>query len=82
MQKISKIKIGSNRNFGLVFFFVLIIIGLWPLKNNGDVRIYFIILSIKFNETTPILVKTEINFTAQAFNICPVFSSLTPFTCN
>jgi len=48
MQKISKIKIGSNRNFGLVFFFVLMIIGLWPLKNNGDVRIYFIILSIPF----------------------------------
>ena len=38
----------SNRSFGLVFFFVLIIIGLWPLKNNGDLRIYFIVLSIPF----------------------------------
>ena len=48
MNPKSKIKMSSNRSFGLVFFFVLIIIGLWPLKNNGDLRIYFIVLSIPF----------------------------------
>ena len=39
---------GSNRSFGLVFFFVLLIIGLWPLKNNGDIRIYLILISLLF----------------------------------
>ena len=47
MQK-SKIKMSSNRSFGLVFFFVLIIIGLWPLKNNGDIRVYFVFASMLF----------------------------------
>ena len=48
MQEKSKIKMSSNRSFGLVFFIVLMIIGLWPLKNNGDVRVYFVLLSISF----------------------------------
>jgi predicted membrane metal-binding protein len=48
MQEKSKIKMSSNRGFGLVFFFVLIIIGLWPLKNNGDIRIYFVLTSMLF----------------------------------
>ena len=48
MQEKSKIKMSSNRGFGLVFFFVLIIIGLWPLKNNGDIRIYFVLASMLF----------------------------------
>ena len=48
MNPKSKIKMSSNRSFGLVFFFVLIIIGLWPLKNNGDLRIYFVLLSMPF----------------------------------
>jgi len=29
----SEIKISSNRSFGLVFFVVFLIIGLWPLKS-------------------------------------------------
>ena len=48
MNQNSKIKMGSNRGFGLVFFFVFIIIGFWPLKNNGDLRIYFVLLSMLF----------------------------------
>ena len=48
MQEKFKIKMSSNRSFGLVFFIVLMIIGLWPLKNNGDVRIYFVFLSMPF----------------------------------
>ena len=48
MQEKSKIKMSSNRSFGLVFFLVLITIGFWPLKNDGDVRIYFVLLSMFF----------------------------------
>ena len=48
MKEKFKIKMNSNRSFGLVFFFVLMIIGLWPLKNNGDLRIYFVLLSMPF----------------------------------
>ena len=48
MAKKLKIKISSNKSFGLVFFFVFVLIGLWPLKNGGDLRIYFILLSVIF----------------------------------
>ena len=44
----SKIKIGSNRNFGLVFFFVFLIVGLWPLLNGGPFRIWSIVIAIIF----------------------------------
>ena len=44
----SKIKISSNRNFGLVFFVVLLIIALWPLKYESDIRLWAIILSLVF----------------------------------
>ena len=48
MQHESKIKIGSNRNFGLVFFFVFLIVGLWPLLNGGTFRIWSIVIAIIF----------------------------------
>ena len=48
MHHESKIKIGSNRNFGLVFFFVFLIIGLWPLLNGGPFRIWSIVIAIIF----------------------------------
>ena len=48
MQEKSKIKMGSNRSFGLVFFFIFILIGLWPLKNGEDLRIYFNLVSVIF----------------------------------
>tara|TARA_B110000438_G_C15661726_1_gene584198 strand:- start:440 stop:835 length:396 start_codon:yes stop_codon:yes gene_type:complete len=48
MQEKSKIKMSSNRSFGLVFFFVFMIIGMWPLKHSGDLRIYFVVLSLFF----------------------------------
>tara|TARA_B100001123_G_C15209729_1_gene986728 strand:+ start:817 stop:1212 length:396 start_codon:yes stop_codon:yes gene_type:complete len=44
----SKIKIGSNRSFGLVFFTVFFIVSLWPLINNEPIRIWAIIISIFF----------------------------------
>ena len=44
----SKIKISSNRNFGLVFFFVFLIVGLWPLLNEESPRFWSIVIAVIF----------------------------------
>jgi len=44
----SKIQMSSNRSFGLVFFFVFLLIGLWPLHNDGTIRLWSIFISITF----------------------------------
>ena len=44
----SKIKISSNRSFGLVFFVVFLIVALWPLKYEEDIRLWSLVLSIIF----------------------------------
>ena len=44
----SKIRIGSNRNFGLVFFFVFLIVSLLPLLKEEPFRIWSIVISIIF----------------------------------
>ena len=38
----------SNKSFGIVFFIVFIIIGLYPLLNNEEIRVWSIILSLIF----------------------------------
>ena len=38
----------SNKSFGLLFFFVFLILGLWPLKNGEHLNFYFITASIVF----------------------------------
>ena len=38
----------SNKSFGLLFFVVFLIIGLWPLKNGENLNIYFITASVVF----------------------------------
>ena len=38
----------SNKSFGIVFFIVFLIIGLYPLLNNEDIRVWSIILSLIF----------------------------------
>tara|TARA_B100001093_G_C26845665_1_gene1022658 strand:+ start:297 stop:686 length:390 start_codon:yes stop_codon:yes gene_type:complete len=43
-----KIKIGSNKSFGIVFFVFFLIISIFPLLNNGDIRIWSLILSLIF----------------------------------
>ena len=48
MASDSKIKISSNRNFGLVFFIVFLIVALWPLKYEEDIRLWSLVLSIIF----------------------------------
>ena len=40
-----KIKLPSNRNFGIVFSVVFLIISLWPLLNQNDIRIWSLIIS-------------------------------------
>ena len=38
----------SNRSFGLLFFVVFLIIGLWPLKNEDNLNFYLIVISVIF----------------------------------
>ena len=38
----------SNKSFGLLFFIVFLILGLWPLKNGESLNFYFIIASVVF----------------------------------
>ena len=42
------IKIGSNKSFGIVFFFVFLLIGLYPLTYSEEVRVFSIIISLFF----------------------------------
>ena len=35
----------SNKSFGLLFFVVFLIIGLWPLKNGDNLNVYFVAIS-------------------------------------
>ena len=47
-MKNSKIKIGSNKSFGIVFFTVFLIIAIWPLLNGYEIRYLSLIISIVF----------------------------------
>ena len=40
-----KIKLPSNRNFGIVFSIVFLIISLWPLLSQNDIRIWLLVIS-------------------------------------
>ena len=42
------IKISSNRSFGIVFFVVFLLIALYPLTYEGEIRIWSLIISIIF----------------------------------
>ena len=44
----SEIKIGSNKSFGIVFFVVFLLIAVYPLINNGELRVWSLILSLAF----------------------------------
>ena len=41
-------KLPSNRSFGILFFLVFLIIGIYPLLKDGDLRIWSLIISIIF----------------------------------
>ena len=42
------LKISSNRSFGIVFFIVFILIAFYPLINQGEVRIWSVLVSLFF----------------------------------
>ena len=42
------IKISSNRNFGIVFFVVFLIIAVWPLLKSDPIRIWSLLIAIIF----------------------------------
>ena len=48
MSKINDIKISSNRSFGIVFFIFFLIIALYPLLNNQNIRLWSLIISMIF----------------------------------
>ena len=43
-----KIKISSNRSFGIVFFLLFLILFLWPLTKGQEVKIWLLIISVIF----------------------------------
>ena len=44
----NKIKLPSNRNFGVVFFIVFLIIALWPLLKGENLRLWAFTISLLF----------------------------------
>jgi hypothetical protein len=48
MKKLNKVSKKNNITFGILFFVLFLIIGLYPLKSVGVIRIWSIILSLLF----------------------------------
>jgi hypothetical protein len=44
----NNVKAGSVKSFGIVFFFVFIIIALYPLLNNHEIRVWSLIIGFIF----------------------------------
>ena len=44
----SEIKKSSNKSFGIVFFIVFLIIAIYPMIKDGDIRLWSLILSLIF----------------------------------
>ena len=42
------IKIGSNRSFGIVFFIVFLLIAIYPLISQGEIRVWSVLISLLF----------------------------------
>ena len=47
-EKKSKIKIGSNKSFGIVFFIFFLIVSLYPIINNNELRLWALLLAFAF----------------------------------
>ena len=43
-----KIKISSNKSFGIVFFIVFLIFSIYPIINDNEIRVWSIVVSIIF----------------------------------
>jgi|TARA_B110000977_G_C11031285_1_gene475363 predicted membrane protein len=44
----NNIKVSSNKNFGVIFFIFFLLVSLWPLLNNGEMRFWSLIVSLLF----------------------------------
>ena len=44
----NKIKLPTNRSFGVVFFLFFLIIALWPILNNSEIRIWSLVIGAIF----------------------------------
>ena len=47
-MKKNNIKINSNRSFGIVFFIVFLLISIYPLINDKEIRVWSLIISLFF----------------------------------
>ena len=47
-MKSNNIKIGSNKSFGIVFFIFFLIISLWPIQYQNDIRLWSLFVSFFF----------------------------------
>ena len=45
-MKQKEIKTDSNKSFGIVFFVIFIIVALWPLLKDENIRVWSFIVSI------------------------------------
>lgn len=48
LQQHAQVEVGSNRSFGLVFFVVFLLIGLYPMIDGADVRPWSLIVAGAF----------------------------------
>lgn len=44
----NNIKISSNKNFGIVFFIFFLLVAIYPLSQNGEVRVWSAMISLIF----------------------------------
>tara|TARA_B100001093_G_scaffold514312_1_gene588064 strand:- start:9 stop:392 length:384 start_codon:yes stop_codon:yes gene_type:complete len=44
----TNIKLPSNKNFGFVFFIFFLVIALWPVLNENEIRLWSLLISIIF----------------------------------
>jgi len=44
----SKLRIGTNRSFGIVFSIFFLIISLWPLKSGNELNLFLLLISAIF----------------------------------
>ena len=48
MAQTKDIKLGSNKSFGIVFFIVFLLLGFYPLINDGNIRVWSLVISLIF----------------------------------
>ena len=42
------VKLGSNKSFGIVFFIVFLIIAIYPILSDGNLRLWSLVISLVF----------------------------------